>query len=301
MRGATSDLLSIYSLGNISIHAPHAGRDLSGSLSDTYSHISIHAPHAGRDKFKRRSFVKVLHFNPRAPCGARRLRAKKKGNRTIFQSTRPMRGATLDHAHRVHGHSISIHAPHAGRDEQELQEKGSRSLFQSTRPMRGATALYFTGLLRYSISIHAPHAGRDLDVTASKPKHQGFQSTRPMRGATNPACNKDPRETISIHAPHAGRDERNGSRCQPVWISIHAPHAGRDVAISRCLVLRHRISIHAPHAGRDFRPHPSVTDHRHFNPRAPCGARRIKAAIDCDGRIFQSTRPMRGATMVYAA
>ena len=49
MRGATIDYYNLLIGGNISIHAPHAGRDydpdpIPGSVS-----ISIHAPHAGRD------------------------------------------------------------------------------------------------------------------------------------------------------------------------------------------------------------------------------------------------------------
>ena len=55
----------------ISIHAPHAGRDLKNVYQHTMNDISIHAPHAGRDY---------------ATQGARRTAL------------------------------ISIHAPHAGRD-----------------------------------------------------------------------------------------------------------------------------------------------------------------------------------------
>ena len=78
--------------------------------------ISIHAPHAGRDGCNM-----TVHRDY-----------------AVFQSTRPMRGATLV---AVLGHgrlNISIHAPHAGRD----YEAGL-----------GDDAL--------DISIHAPHAGRD--------------------------------------------------------------------------------------------------------------------------------------------
>ena len=34
------------------------------------------------------------YFNPRAPCGARRVVGTMSGNEGIFQSTRPVRGAT---------------------------------------------------------------------------------------------------------------------------------------------------------------------------------------------------------------
>ena len=37
---------------NISIHAPHAGRDQKPNTNTGSSRISIHAPHAGRDQQK---------------------------------------------------------------------------------------------------------------------------------------------------------------------------------------------------------------------------------------------------------
>ena len=79
----------------ISIHAPHAGRDGLQPVS-VYKGvaISIHAPHAGRDPPDQRRSASVSHFNPRAPCGAR---PEIDDGDPIFRN-------------------ISIHAPHAGRD-----------------------------------------------------------------------------------------------------------------------------------------------------------------------------------------
>ena len=96
MRGATAVRLVGLPPDEISIHAPHAGRDLTCAIlamQNTHGfqstrpmrgatpyhpvvlvghHISIHAPHAGRDW----------------------LRSAPKTERSRFQSTRPMRGAT---------------------------------------------------------------------------------------------------------------------------------------------------------------------------------------------------------------
>ena len=83
----------------ISIHAPHTGRDQVElrELSDDVD-ISIHAPHTGRD------------LEP--------------GDITVFelefQSTRPIRGATRLLYAFVNGFDISIHAPHTGRDMESL-------------------------------------------------------------------------------------------------------------------------------------------------------------------------------------
>ena len=55
-------------------------------------------------------------FNPRAPCGARRGVLVKKVDAVTFQSTRPMRGATVTIVGPSFLIAISIHAPRAGRD-----------------------------------------------------------------------------------------------------------------------------------------------------------------------------------------
>ena len=100
-----------------------------------------------------------------------------------FQSTRPVRGATLTPKHGKLSPCISIHAPRAGRDAAAAVTPlaadyfnprapcGARPLvyieevtqqeFQSTRPVRGATQISFLSLRDLPISIHAPRAGRD--------------------------------------------------------------------------------------------------------------------------------------------
>ena len=126
---------------DISIHAPHTGRDRRGfAVWSRLLSISIHAPHTGRD----------------IPCCSFRILPM------IFQSTRPIRGATKTNCNIRPGISISIHAPHTGRD------------------WCSAT----NGLTIKRISIHAPHTGRDTDFVDKDTRLFGFQSTRPIRGAT---------------------------------------------------------------------------------------------------------------------
>ena len=94
MRGATRRMAGAGNERPISIHAPHAGRDVN-RLGFTEHHvISIHAPHAGRDDL----------------AGGQLAAA------ATFQSTRPMRGATKPIVDVPPDVFISIHAPHAGRD-----------------------------------------------------------------------------------------------------------------------------------------------------------------------------------------
>ena len=163
MRGATSQTKNLRSCQTISIHAPHAGRDVvAKEFPKSTITISIHAPHAGRDipvikqYFGANAFQStrpmrgatvegdtdedaLIHFNPRAPCGARRVVSPKATVDITFQSTRPMRGAT-----------------------NEWDYADGWVLFQSTRPMRGATRYADGHYAINQISIHAPHAGRDF-------------------------------------------------------------------------------------------------------------------------------------------
>ena len=101
--------------------------------------VSIHAPHAGRDDVIVIAYGANVGFNPRAPCGARRVLYVDTEQEKEFQSTRPMRGATQHRLPRVKRERVSIHAPHAGRDSGKAYEGRKDLGFQSTRPMRGAT------------------------------------------------------------------------------------------------------------------------------------------------------------------
>ncbi len=130
-------------------------------------------------------------------------------------------------------------------------------------------------MCRAPVSIHAPRAGRDppaLTLTSPKP---GFQSTRPARGATASMVERIILSLFQSTRPARGATVGIGGNCGFIGVSIHAPRAGRDglfpvsIFFSCC-----------------------------FNPRAPRGARRgVRLCIE-RARMFQSTRPARGATIL---
>ena len=101
--------------------------------------LSFAAPLAGRDVGRACGHDRLDDFNPRAPCGARPTAGIGDSARAIFQSTRPLRGATENAAH-----------------------LGAPVPFQSTRPLRGATFNQGVVTINLVISIHAPLAGRDV-------------------------------------------------------------------------------------------------------------------------------------------
>ena len=126
-------------------------------------HISIHAPRAGCDSSLCGSVSPSKNFNPRTPCGVRQVPCVADANRTLFQSTHPVRGATpVDLFPRDPPAPISIHAPRAGCD--------------------ALLAEHLTGAGQ--ISIHAPRAGCDVMAKYGDFSGYAFQSTHPVRGAT---------------------------------------------------------------------------------------------------------------------
>ena len=194
-----------------------------------------------------------MNFNPRAPCGARLPLEKHRLLFCLFQSTRPVRGATGSCGAYNHGNTISIHAPRAGRD---------------IRPFTLVTVVFY-------FNPRAPCGARQSAYGQPWMYLRYFNPRAPC--GARPAQRRGQRRggKISIHAPRAGRDSPTCStRTAPPTISIHAPRAGRDLS-PRC-------------------PRPQADN---FNPRAPCGARPGVGCSPLMSSSFQSTRPVRGATI----
>ena len=170
--------------------------------------ISIHAPLAGRD-FDHDNIRRALeYFNPRAPCGARPSRLNVRSTATVFQSTRPLRGATRLYKQQPFRLLVfQSTRPLRGATRLYKQQPFRLLVFQSTRPLRGATTKIGAEVVQDAISIHAPLAGRDAEFVIPTRLPGIFQSTRPLRGATQYSTNTVPCISISIHAPLAGRDE----------------------------------------------------------------------------------------------
>ena len=173
--------------------------------------LSFVAPLAGRDQGLLRNSKRRLHFNPRAPCGARQSGTPIAHATTPFQSTHPLRGATarrpkmtmrpqkFQSTHPLRGATLNVNSFF------------KNNSFQSTHPLRGATRIavpgHDAGLISIhaplagcdkklykdfdylKISIHAPLAGCDSAIIMELNSKQTFQSTHPLRGATFIAFN----------------------------------------------------------------------------------------------------------------
>ena len=219
--------------------------------------ISIHAPRVGSDLSTTGRKSDPAYFNPRSPCGERpgqgriprpvlsiSIHAPRVGSdvldlssshtTSLFQSTLPVWGATWCWLLQWPYPLISIHAPRVGSDHK--QRVGE--------------------VLIPKISIHAPRVGSDpADCGAYKQDNHFnprspcgerprwallrvslriFQSTLPVWGATHTKCLPGFCKAISIHAPRVGSDVfKNRFRRRRWNISIHAPRVGSDFSGSR--------------------------------------------------------------------
>ena len=192
-----------------------------------------------------------MHFNPRTPCGVRPFSAflsiffhvisihapiagcdpicgSSKSMFSKFQSTHPLRGATVIRQRDSILFTISIHAPLAGCDQRRPRSRitinnfnprtpcGVRlrfdrvlrraPVFQSTHPLRGATFAGRYVVFRFFISIHAPLAGCDTLVQQGSKFNNNFNPRTPCGVRRWLSVIIGSSLDISIHAPLAGCD-----------------------------------------------------------------------------------------------
>ena len=235
--------------------------------------ISIHAPLAGRDRAITGTGTKLDYFNPRAPCGARRTGTPFLTTSTVFQSTRPLRGATPPPPPPPVDPTISIHAPLAGRDKATVRETRSNFDFNPHAPCGARRLLLRPRCRARQISIHAPLAGRDSSSSSASPPCSPFQSTRPLRGATKPSATVSTSLYFNPRAPCGARPSGPLPCPQSEAISIHAPLAGRDEVSSINISKQTEFQSTRPLRGATAAALPWARRTRYFNPRAPCGAR----------------------------
>ncbi len=175
----------------VSIHAPRVGSDPQDSR---HTHLLIgfnpRSP-CGERRLTSRGILQAVSFNPRSPCGERPMRNLQPCATSSFQSTLPVWGAT-----------IGLHR--AG---------GSFGLFQSTLPVWGATWYSRSIFFCRRVSIHAPRVGSDQWVRGI-PKCSGrFNPRSPCgerHGVPRPHRGE---EAVSIHAPRVGSDSLSGMPC----------------------------------------------------------------------------------------
>ena len=124
---------------------------------------------------------------------------------------------------------------------------------------------------------------------------------------------------ISIHGPRVGADSFGGysytkasgfQSTAPVWgptgegaqahdwthISIHGPRVGADVGLVANIWYKTHFNPRPPCGGRRLRTCGAAGAAGYFNPRPPCGGRRSPFLRAVPDEEFQSTAPVWGPT-----
>ena len=195
---------------------------------------------------------------------------------------------------------ISTHAPLAGRDHAKNQPEEDHEDFNPRAPCGARPGVGDAKHRTSYFNPRAPCGARRPGMTRSA-RGIGFQPTRPLRGATPGTATPSLKRVFQPTRPLRG--------ATTVYHKFYA---------------KSRISTHAPLAGRDLLTCIASATRSHFNPRAPCGARRQRCSatirttwisthaplagrdgywheLDADGLPFQPTRPLRGATKIPPA
>ena len=141
----------------------------------------------------------------------------------LFQSTLPLRGATVTWRNARFIVVISIHAPLAGSDPSKNSARycsqyfnprspcgerpapvsriGERLAFQSTLPLRGATANVPYRIIPIPISIHAPLAGSDASACFIRANPSYFNPRSPCGERRRNPRRKPPRTYFNPRSP----------------------------------------------------------------------------------------------------
>ena len=166
--------------------------------------ISIHAPHAGCDRRCAMRRYDLRHFNPRTPCGVRRVSSRSTARNSPYFNPRTPCGVRLSGQYRrLQAGRISIHAPHAGCD---LGEKNERRITDISihAPARGATQIDMYQNTATSISIHAPARGA-TPGGEERLRERDYFNPRTREGCDHEVVKDLSRiDVISIHAPARG-------------------------------------------------------------------------------------------------
>ena len=212
------------------------------------------------------------YFNPRSPYGERLPFEFDSTCLQVFQSTLPLRGATLSLDSDACGVMISIHAPLTGSDAWYIKH-ASHVLISIHAPLTGSDRrLRPTGCRIPNFNPRSPYGERQNSFGCQSLRFL-FQSTLPLRGATAFRGIRPTKCGFQSTLPLRGATVFLPPFFPPFdYFNPRSPYGERPW----CLLLSKggiMISIHAPLTGSDY--------NKNSGDHVP---------------QFQSTLPLRGAT-----
>ena len=168
-------------------------------------------------------------------------------------------------------------------------------IFQSTLPMRGATAFRLADNKVAEFQSTLPMRGA-TQASFEDLMWFVFQSTLPMRGATNRPCCIAPCLNYFNPRSPCGERRKDASRKQGVGDFNPRSPCGERRLLD---VVKTKLNDFNPRSpcGERQKELYVLYDDFDFNPRSPCGERRRFHRLFSFLHLFQSTLPMRGATV----
>ena len=161
LRGATNTPSGLYYCVCISIHTPLAGSDVGPEgMNSVARYFNPHSPCGERLSISADVII-PSNFNPHSPCGERLMFPAINQPTSPFQSTLPLRGATVSPIFLLRPPVISIHTPLAGSDRRQPGRRSQRSNFNPHSPCGERLCDTRDCRCPILISIHTPLAGSD--------------------------------------------------------------------------------------------------------------------------------------------
>ena len=189
--------------------------------------VSIHAPRVGRDNAKLILSRSPRCFNPRAPCGARQSVRLSGVQDCVFQSTRPVWGATHNARRTADLCVVSIHAPRVGRDVWSCPCHARRRRFNPRAPCGARLVRDINFAVACGVSIHAPRVGRDPLRSSTPSTMRSFNPRAPCGARPYWVKSEEEQECFNPRAPCGARLQQT-HKFSNRQVSIHAPRVGRD-------------------------------------------------------------------------
>ena len=211
------------------------------------------------------------NFNPHSPCGERPKLNRRVSSMHSFQSTLPLRGATVTDSLEPSPVQFQSTLPLRGATNVHFDIRWL-DVFQSTLPLRGATRAVKHAIRNRMISIHTPLAGSDWRCRRVVCRICHFNPHSPC-GERPPSCSSVSRcRYFNPHSPCGERPQRPRRDRKPVHFNPHSPCGERRKA--RVLVSSHRyFNPHSPCGERPDVDNPTGDNNQDFNPHSPCGER----------------------------
>ena len=261
-------------LMEVSTHAPLAGSDTSATISpESICEFQPTLPLRGATASPYQRKDRHSRFNPRSPCGERRLAAMGRTCGLAFQPTLPLRGATMFNG---------IY--------------GVQAQFQPTLPLRGATMPALPGIDQLGFNPRSPCGERRGRLTAAQRGYK-FQPTLPLRGATYRPWTRCRGRTFQPTLPLRGATFSRGRAISGTpRFNPRSPCGERRQSFPSCPASTLRFNPRSPCGERPARTGYQVHTFA-FQPTLPLrGATRDNKCIDV-GIVVSTHAPLAGSDL----